>query len=273
MHDGNMTIPKPVCVLLAVAGLILSPDEALSGSGADPGCHLTVAWDPYEPYSFSNGDENPVGYDIDVVTKVADMTNCSLDFIEMAWSDILAALKKGDVDVTVGTGYKPDRAAWSWYSESYRKEVIGLMIRTGTADEFSGNTLDDVFRRGLEFGKTTDDTYDVTLETLFAAYEDQVHPRVSEQENIWRLLDGSSDGFLGEGYVGAAAASRLGKEIAVEFHPLSFDAGTYRLQMSRQTIPAERLAAFNAAIQELESNGWLADRLRNYDIQTREPKH
>jgi ABC-type amino acid transport substrate-binding protein len=123
------------------------------------------------------------------------------------------------------------------------------------------------------FGKTAEDTYGARLEAIFATYQDQVRLGVNEEENVRRLLGGSIDGFLVEVYVGAAVASRLGSADAVEYHPLNFDAGTYRLQMSRQTVSAERLGAFNAAIQELAFNGWLADQMKYYDIQGKDPKH
>lgn len=255
-------------LLLGVTGFILTACDAQTGPRAEPGCHLHVAWDPYEPYSYSPSDAaaGPVGYDIDVISKVAGMMNCRLDFSEMAWSDILVALESGDVDITIGTGYKPDRAAWSWYSESYRNEVVGLMVRNGAAGDWSGSTLRELFEQGLIFGKTTDDTYDAQLESVFAAFSQQVRPRVSEAENVRRLLDESIDAFLVEIYVGAATAARLNAADAVEYHPLKFDAGAYRLQMSKRTVSAERLAAIDAAIQELAASGWLQEQLSGYGM-------
>lgn len=254
---------------LVTAGLFQVACDSVPEPQANVGCHLRVAWDPYEPYSYSDGGELPVGYDIDVVLQVADMMQCSLDFTEMNWSDILVALKNGDVDLTVGTGYKSDRAEWSWYSESYRREVIGLMIRAGTAERFAGDSLHDVFERGLVFGKTTDDTYDSSTDAMFGQFEEQVRPRVSEEENIRRLLNESIDGFLVEVNVGGALAKRLSAAEAIEFHPLAFDAGAYRLQMSKQTVSAERVSRVNAAIQELAHNGWLSEKLQSYSLHGR----
>lgn len=231
-------------------------------------CQLRVAWDPYEPYSYSKGGEIPVGYDIDVVTKVADTMGCSLIFTEMAWSDILVAVQNGETDITVGTGYKSDRASWSWYSESYRQEIIGLLVRAGTAEDFPGDSLDQLFRQGLVFGKTIDDTYSKTLAATFSEYGAQVRPRVSEADNIRRLLNETIDGFLVEMNVASSLLTRLDVSSDVAFHPLTFDAGTYRLQMSKKTVTAVRLAQINTAIQQLAATGWLAQTLETYGIQS-----
>lgn len=243
--------------------------DSSSNAETDATCHLRVAWDPYEPYSYSDGSELPVGYDIEVVSRVAEMVGCSLTFSEMAWSDILIALQNGDTDITVGTGYKSMRANWSWYSESYRNEVIGLMLRAGTAEQFPGNSLEEVLRSGLVFGKTTDDTYDAAIEASFTRYPDQIRARVSEEENLARLLDGSIDGFMVEVNVAASMAVRLDAESRVAFHPLEFDAGAYRLQMSKDTVTADRVIQINAAIQELTASGWLERSIHAYSIHGR----
>lgn len=261
MRDNFRTM-----ALLAALVLLVTGCGYRTPINTDDGCDLRVAWDPYEPYSYASDSGQATGYDIEVVTEVTGMLGCSLSFRQMEWSEILLALKNGDVDVTVGTGYKPDRAEWSWYTESYRKEVVGLMIRAGTTDRFPGETLDAVLEAGLVFGKTIDDTYDASSEASFARFGEQVRPRVSEAENVQRLLDGSIDGFLVEINVGAAIAANLGAASAVEFHPLQLNAGNYRLQLSKQTVPAERVAALNEAIQALADSGWLSSKLSNYAL-------
>jgi ABC-type amino acid transport substrate-binding protein len=230
-------------------------DEPPAAAGES--CELRVAWDPYEPYSWKESAEGPpLGYDIDVVTKVSDMIGCSLAFREMPWSDILVALREGQVDLTVGTGYKPDRAAWSRYSESYRKEIIGLLVRAGSSAEFTGASLAEVFGRGLVFGKTIDDTYDGDTLAVFDRHPGQVREPASESANIERLLEGAIDGFLIEVNVAAALMRKAGVAGQLEFHPLSFDAGAYRLQMSRKTVPADLVTRIDGAIQQLAFDGW-----------------
>lgn len=250
---------------IALAGCE-SRDSMATDASVDTACELHVVWDPYEPYSYSDGGRLPVGYDIDVARAVAEIVGCQLTFEEMAWSDVLIALESGQADVAVGTGYKSDRAAWSWYSDSYRDEVIGLMVRTASVEQFAGENLADVLRSGLSFGKTIDDTYDNETEALFSEFREQVKPRVSESENLRRLLDREIDGFLVEINVGAALAVRLDATDAVEFHPVAFDAGSYRLQLSKATVSSAQLAKINAAIQSLQHSGWLENTLAVYGL-------
>lgn len=253
---------RPILIFFAAA--LLSACSHPPATSTD--CALRVAWDPYEPYSYSDGGEVPAGYDIDVVIQVADKIGCALTFTEMAWSDILIALQSGDVDITVGTGYKPDRAAWSWYSESYREEVLGLLVRTGTSAQFPGDSLAAVFASGLVFGKTTDDTYGADTEALFDQYPAQVRARVDEADNLQRLLQQATDGFLIEVNVAAALIRNKHAEGRVEFHPLTFKAGAYRFQMSKKTVTAERTAQIDAALQALIDSGWTAQRLQSYGL-------
>ncbi|HNP36193.1 MAG TPA: transporter substrate-binding domain-containing protein [Woeseiaceae bacterium] len=262
---------RPAAALLSVGvALILAsctrgPDQQSAGT-----CDLRVAWDPYEPYSYAIGDADPVGYDIDVVTRLAGLLGCQLSFTEMSWSEVLQALEAGNVDVAVGTGYKKERAEWSWYSESYRKEVLGLMVRKGASETLPAASLEELFRQGFIFGKTIDDTYSATMETTFAEFPDLVRPRVSEEENLRRLLEGSIDGVLIEVNVGSALATRLGVAEELEFHPLAFDAGEYRLQMSKASVSEKTVLRLDAAIQQLNASGWLTEALRKYSIHGRD---
>lgn len=252
------------CVaVLAIALASCGVDSAPSDSGT---CELRVAWDPYEPYSYAEGSGDPMGFDIEVVKKVAEEIQCSLTFREMPWNDILLALEDGSTDITIGTGFKPERAEWSWYSESYRDEVIGLLMRKESAARFPGDSLDTLLAGGLLLGKTTDDTYDAATETVFAKYPAQVLGRVSEAGNLERLLDGTIDTFLVEINVAAALAKRRGVVDRIEFHPLEFPAGAYRLQMSKKTVSPDRVAAINAAIQRLVASGWTERTLQTYGI-------
>ena len=233
-----------VCELVAfllVAAVLMAGCGSYPASSAGAPCNLHVAWDPYEPYSYSGKDDLPIGFDIDVIREVAGA-------------------------LTVGTGYKADRSAWSWYSESYRKEVIGLLVREGSVGDFPGATVDAVLESGLVFGKTVDDTYTAAMEEAFSRYPKQIKNRVSEAENVQRLLSGSIDGFLVEVNVASALVARLGVTQAVEFHGLAFDAGSYRLQMSKKTVHPQQLARINAAIQQLAQSGWLDRRIKAYGI-------
>ena len=251
---------------VAILQLALASCSADTNQMAASACELRVAWDPYEPYSYAEGSGDPIGFDIDVVKKVAGEIQCTLIFSEMPWSEILLALEAGSTDITIGTGFKPERAEWSWYSESYRDEVIGLLMRKGTAANFPGVTLESLFAKGMILGKTTDDTYDSTTAAVFAEYPKQILGRVSEAENLDRLLDESIDAFLVEINVAAALARRSGVVDSIELHPLVFPAGAYRLQMSKKTVAPDRLAAINAAIQRLAASGWTERTLQNYSI-------
>ncbi len=269
MMSSTETAIRPVVLIgpFMVFALMLTSCSAADAPPDVSGCELRVAWDPYEPYSYSTGGVNPVGYDIDVVSRVAEEIGCSLTFTEMSWSDILVALQDGATDVTIGTGYKEARAEWSWYSESYRDEVIGLLMRKNAAKNFPGKSLEGILLGGLVLGKTTDDTYDKATEAIFARYDDQIKARVSEADNLARLLDGAIDGFLVEVNVASALVKRKAVADSVEFHPLVFPAGAYRLQVSKKTVSAERLAEINAAIQRLAASGWMSETLKTYSIQ------
>lgn len=262
MHAAARCRPP---MLLAACALLLAAGLARAGEAGE--CRLRVGWDPYEPYSYqADGDGPPLGFDIDVVSRVAEVNACTVTLQKLAWDEILAALEAGRIDITVGTGYKPDRAAWSYYSEPYRKEIVGLLVRAGTAERFAGEDLDAVFRSGLVFGKTTGDTYHEPARTAFARYPGQVRGPVAEDENVRRLLARAIDGFLIEVNVAGALTRRLRVADRVEFHPLVFQAGEYRLQMSRATVPAELALRIDAALQELKSSGWLEAAMRRHGI-------
>ena len=74
----------------------------------------------YAPFEFENDQKQAEGFDIDVVTAIADKAGIKVKFINTPWEGIFASLNNGDRDALVSASTITDeRKASMDFSEPY----------------------------------------------------------------------------------------------------------------------------------------------------------
>jgi polar amino acid transport system substrate-binding protein len=153
--------------LLAVLALVPLAATALGACGGSDGGDdsdlgftlvaagkLTVCSDmPYPPFEMLEGDK-AVGFDIDVVTEIANDLGLELNVIQSSFESIesAVALDTGQCDLSASAiGMEEDRKAKMDFSEPYYETVMGVMV----ADD-SISTLEDLAGKdiGTQMGTT-----------------------------------------------------------------------------------------------------------------------
>ena len=56
------------------------------------------------PYLFMN-NEKPDGFFVDFINEIADVTTLEIDVDLRVWSDVLASIKRGDIDIVLDIYY------------------------------------------------------------------------------------------------------------------------------------------------------------------------
>lgn len=140
-----------------------SGSESSSGAAAPETVEegtLTVCSDvPYEPFEFEGGDgpSGFTGFDIDLMTAMAETVDLELAVIDVDFDGILGNLAAGSCDVVASAvTIKPDRAEEVDFTESYFDADQSLLVKTDTdvagLDDLDGKTI------GVQSG-TTGETY------------------------------------------------------------------------------------------------------------------
>ena len=71
---------------------------------------LRVGMSTFQPWAMIDKENNLIGFEIDVATRLAADMGVEVEFVQTAWSGIIAALLSGKFDVIIGgMGIRPDR--------------------------------------------------------------------------------------------------------------------------------------------------------------------
>lgn len=100
----------------------------------------------YSPFSFHEGGAGELtGYDVEIITAVAEQLGVEVEFVETPWDAIFAALDAGRVDVVANqVSITPQRLERYLFSEPYTYSPGVLIVAEGSDiasfDDLSGRT-------------------------------------------------------------------------------------------------------------------------------------
>ncbi len=137
--------------IAVLAGLTLTL-SACSGSDSPSGEAATGAEDgvlrvgtegTYSPFSYHDPETNDLtGYDVDVITAVADELGMEVEFFEVPWDAIFAGLESGRYDVVANqVSITEERQAQYDFSAPYTVSTGAIVTR---ADDTSVSGLADL---------------------------------------------------------------------------------------------------------------------------------
>ena len=89
----------------------------------------------YPPYSYLDENGEPTGYNVELIRAVADVMGYQVDLQLMSWSDVLAGLRNGELDLTAGMFHSEERA--NTYAFSTKHSVTYGDIFTLLGNEIS----------------------------------------------------------------------------------------------------------------------------------------
>jgi ABC-type amino acid transport substrate-binding protein len=99
---------------------------------------LRFGYDPGNlPFSFFNADGELVGLDVELAGNLAESLGLRPEFVPVVWSDLPAALGRGDIDVMPSVWYRPFWFGSLRLSEPYMNATVGVVVRDERRDEFA----------------------------------------------------------------------------------------------------------------------------------------
>ncbi len=218
---------------------------ACGDSGSDRPLVMGTSAD-YPPYEFidtSGGEEEIVGFDIDIARAIASDLGVEVTIENHNFDDLLPALVEGDFDfVMAGLSPTDERRELVDFTEIYYKAESILLTRQGQGvegpDDLAGQQV------GVQAGSIQAD----------AATERIAEAEIVEVDAIGELVQAVKAGDL----AAAVVESTVAKSYAAANPDLDFDipfeAGT---EGSAIALPkgSEYLDRFNASLQKLQASG------------------
>ncbi|EGN74635.1 periplasmic component of amino acid ABC-type transporter/signal transduction system [Idiomarina sp. A28L] len=232
----------------------------------DPPCRLVLGFESWEPYQYTSVSGEVGGVDIEIAKRAAAHINCVLEARQGTWRELLEWMQDGDIDFIMGASITSAREDYAWFSIPYRNEQFSLFIRSEEAPRYLMDDIEGFLAAGHKVGVVNEYFYGEELQMLMydSEFTDQfVGARLNEL-NLARLLDGDIDGFLEDNLVAASIIRRRSLEDSIHRHHIGLPASEVYVMFSKSAVTEEEVLAFNAALRELMSNGYINDLIRRY---------
>lgn len=227
-------------------------------ASTDPECVLTMGWDPWEPYHYSDPTGEIRGFDVQLVRALAEAVDCGVEFRRESWAALLDHVASGDVDLISGATLTEDRQRFAIFSAPYRSEEFALYVRTGDPTLTDNTSLRDLLDAGMRVGVTDAYIYGDEVMALQddPAFADQFVRAAMGEVSATRLLDGEIDGFIEDIFVATAAIRRKGLENEIAVHPLTLQSGgDVRFMFSRASVDEAFVGRVDEALARLRESG------------------
>jgi polar amino acid transport system substrate-binding protein len=208
----------------------------------------------YPPYESVDSNGNKVGFDIELMTEVANRLGVKVEWVDMPFDSLIAAVQEGKIDASISCfNYSEERDKVVDFSDAYYTSEDAFTV----ADGFTGKIEkpEDVasYKIGVQTG-TTQDTW--LTDTL-------VTPGLLSEENLFRydrvdqamldLQNGRIDVMMSDYVPAQALVKQLGGLNIVYNGVLS----TGPLNIVLPEGDKELEQAINAEITKLQSEGFI----------------
>lgn len=163
---------------------------------------INVPWEPFETYNVTSKQYE--GFDIDVMTKVAQSIGVDVEFRSMDFDALLGAVETGQIDVAISSiPIRPDRVASVDFSAPYYITDQAVIVRDDSAiksmDDLNGTVIaarhDTTGHYWIESNlSATGVAYDTVLATVLAVEmgQDGVRSAVLDSALASRYADDPS---------------------------------------------------------------------------------
>lgn len=202
----------------------------------------------YSPNSYHDENGDLVGFDVEVAALVAKYLGVDVQYVEMEWASIFAALDAGQIDVVVNeVGYTDERAEKYDFSEPYAFVQGGVLVKK---DDDTINSFEDLA------GKTAANESTSTWGALAQEYGAELDPVNAMAQSISEVLNGRADCTLN--YVTAFA------DYLKENPDADVKIAVYSDPEPSSYIPVVKgndklVAAINEALEQAQESGELSE--------------
>jgi polar amino acid transport system substrate-binding protein len=248
-----------VVTLLVAASLVLS---ACGGGAA--ASHLEAIQQAgvikvgtsadYPPFESVDESGNKVGFDIDLMTEIAERLNVKLEWVDMPFDSLIAAVQEGKIDASISAfNYSEERDKMIDFSDAYYTSEDAFTV----AENFAGTITkpEDVaaYKVGVQTGTTQDSWLTDNLVAEGALSEESLFRYDRVDQAMLDLQNGRIDVMMSDYVPAQALAEQLGG-LKIVYHGV-LSSGPMNI-----VIPdgdAELQQAIDEIIKQLQNEGFI----------------
>jgi arginine/lysine/histidine/glutamine transport system substrate-binding and permease protein len=235
---------------LCMTGLIAACGGGGSTGGGDQADNVwTVGTEPaFPPFESMNASGEFEGFDIDLMNAIGEKAGKTVEFESLQFDGLIAALQGGAIDAAIsGMTITEERAEAVDFSDPYFKAGLAIAVTKGTTDI---TTLDDLKgkRIAVQIGTTGATTAEGIADAEVTTFE-------SAPLALQELANGNADAVINDAPA-TLEAIKTGNLPDIEVVGELLTEESYGIALPKGS---ENVAAVNAALSELKSDGTYAE--------------
>lgn len=244
----------------------------LAGCSGSDGKTLKIATNAeFEPFEFLNENNEIIGFDVDMMNEIAKRAGYELDWKNMEFDGVVAAVPAGTCDIAVsGLTITPKRAKTVDFTDSYMEAAQILIVRTDDTT-FTGTTkaeLDNQLKNkkvGVCTGYTGELYAKGDADLGFTAIEGaEVKVYDSPATAITDLKNGQIDVIILDDAVAKENAAADVNKNSIKVIDVALTVEKYAIAVKKGNT--ELLNALNKALREMKEDGTLDQLLTKWEL-------
>ncbi|NYE58734.1 transporter substrate-binding domain-containing protein [Carboxydothermus ferrireducens] len=230
-------------ILFIASFLVLAANLALAREKV-----IVVGDNDYPPLCYLDGNDNPAGFDVDLIVAVARKAGIDIEIKLLPWAEARKMVEDGKADVLLGVNYTRTRAKLYDFTESYLENRQVIFVRS---DNYVVKSFDDL--RNLKVGVQR---ADVALDFIGDYPDITLEYFENQQQALKALGQNEVDAVIGNYYTGLYWLQKLNLENKIKVVGIPLSITRYGLGVKKGQNQ-ELLKKLNGAIVKLKTTGEL----------------
>lgn len=247
-----------VCVLLGGFFKTIDANAAelnKSLNKSENPCSLNYAWDEWPPFMQKTSSQ-PTGFQLELIGWITKELDCQLVFSRYPWSDALALIKTGEIDISGRANKDTSRLEFARFSQAYRDDILVLYVRRGEAKLLAGKNLQELLLSGMKLAVEENVYYGATVADLKQDKETRhsIKQYPSEVDIITALNAREIDAFFSSPFSIDNKKMRQPSYDLIEEYPLEILVAKMHFMFSKKTVSQAFVDRFNVAYEKVKQS-------------------
>ena len=207
----------------------------------------------YPPFESVDASGNKIGFDIDLMAEVAKRLDVKLEWVDMPFDSLIAAVQEGKIDASISAfNYSEERDQTIDFSDAYYTSEDSFTVAEGFAGTIANPEDVAAYKIGVQTG-TTQDGWLTELVTAGTLSEGNLFRYDRVDQAMADLKNGRIEVMMSDYVPAQALAKQLGG-LTIVYH------GVLSSGPMNMVIPngdAELQQAINEIIKQLQDEGFI----------------
>ena len=228
-------------ILILITGLLLSA----CGGQEDLGTVVIGCNAEYPPFENVDEDGNLVGFDVELMTAIAEEADFEFEWVNTRWDGIFVALASGEFDAVISAAtITAERAETVDFSDPYFDAGQSITVRADNTDILGPDDLSGV-KVGVQLGTTGDIWLSDETDAEVVRYDENTLA-------FQALANGDVDAAVADNTT-AIEIVKANPEMNLKFLPDVYTKEQYGIAVNKDR--ADLLAAINEGLAAVRASG------------------